>query len=127
MLHEDLPLKINSGDIPVFDMEGTTYRHLTKISLSTLRCYMKFTQEGFPVRLKEIHLINVSPILSKLLTLLRPFMKSQVRNMLNYHLPNTETFFNHIDRELLPFEYGGSVGSLGEIKSGFIKELESQR
>jgi hypothetical protein len=88
---------------------------------------MKFTQEGFPVRLKEIHLINVSPILSKLLTILRPFMKAQVRNMLNYHLPETETFFDHIDRDLMPLEYGGKAGSIEEIKMNFIKEIESKR
>lgn len=127
MIHEDLPFKINAGDIPVFDMEGTTYRHLTKITLSTLRCYMKFTQEGFPVRLKEIHLINVSPVLSKLLTILRPFMKAQVRNMLNYHLPETDTFYDHIDRDLMPYEYGGKVGSIEEIKANFIKEIQSKR
>ena len=127
MVNEELPFKINAGDIPVFDMTGTTYRHLTKITLSTLRCYMKFTQEAFPVKLREIHLINVSPILSKLLTILRPFLKPQVRNMLNYHLPDSETFFQHVDRELLPVEYGGQAGSIEDIKRNFIKELESQR
>lgn len=108
-------------------MEGTTYRHLTKLSLSTLRCYMKFTQEGFPVRLREIHLINCSPILSKLLTILRPFMKAQVRNMLNYHLPDSDTLFDHIDRDLMPNEYGGNAGSIHEIKMNFVKQIESQR
>jgi hypothetical protein len=124
---EDLPLKINSGDIPIFDMYGLTYRHLTKLSLSTLRCYMRFTQEGFPVRLKEIHLINVSPVLSKLLTILRPFMKTRVKNMLNYHEPNSSTFGEFIDQDLLPNEYGGKAGRMEDIKNKFTKQIESQR
>jgi hypothetical protein len=88
---------------------------------------MKFTQEAFPVRLQEIHLINVSPILSKLLTLLRPFMKASVKNMLNYHEPNSNTFQNFIDQSLMPFEYGGKAGKIQDIKNNFIKEIESQR
>lgn len=34
----------NGGDIPIFDMTGFTLRHLTKVILSTLRVYMKYTQ-----------------------------------------------------------------------------------
>lgn len=127
IIHDDLPFMINVGDIPVFDMEGVTYRHLTKVTLSSLRCYMKFTQEAFPVRLQEIHLINVSPILSKLLTLLKPFMKSSVKNMLNYHLPNSSTFHESIDKDLMPIEYGGKAGRVQDIKNDFIKQIESQR
>ncbi|KAL7036747.1 hypothetical protein ACKWTF_008927 [Chironomus riparius] len=127
IVDEHLPNKINAGDIPVFDMQGLSYRHLTKLSLSTLRCYMKFTQEAFPVRLQEIHLINVSPVLSRLLTILKPFLKARVSKMLNYHLPNSTTFHDFIDQDLMPNEYGGKAGDMIDIKNNFIKEIESQR
>lgn len=141
MLHL-LPFK---GDIPIFDMSGFTYRHITKLSLSTLRCYMKFTQvkfywkirrllkfltklqEAFPVRLKQIHLINVSPVLSKVLMVLRPFMKTSVSQLLNFHMPNTTTLYEHISQELLPCEYGGNAGSMIDIKKKFVKQLEINR
>jgi hypothetical protein len=126
-IDEHLPLKVNDGDVPIFDMSGFSYRHLTKLSFSTLRCYMKFTQEAFPVRLKQIHLINVSPVLSKVLTILRPFMKTSVREMLNFHAPNSTTLFEDIPQELLPLEYGGQAGSMTDIKRNFIKRIESQR
>lgn len=35
---------ITDGEIPIFDMAGFTLRHLTKVVLSSLRCYMKYTQ-----------------------------------------------------------------------------------
>ena len=41
---EDTELQVNDGDIPIFDMTGFSYKHLMKLSLTTLRCYMKFTQ-----------------------------------------------------------------------------------
>lgn len=124
---EKLPLKVNDGDVPVFDMSGFSYRHLTKLSLSTLRCYMKFTQEAFPVRLKQIHLINVSPVLNKVLMVLRPFMKTSVSQLLNFHAPNSTTLYDHVPQELLPIEYGGKAGSMIDIKKNFVKQLESQR
>lgn len=88
---------------------------------------MKFTQEAFPVQLKEIHLINVSSVLGKLLYLLKPFLKTSVKNMLNYHYPNTTTFHECIDQDLMPFEYGGKAGRLQDIKNDFIKQIESKR
>lgn len=126
-IDDKLPLKVNDGDVPIFDMSGFSYRHLTKLSLSTLRCYMKFTQEAFPVRLKQIHLINVSPVLNKVLMVLRPFMKSSVSQLLNFHAPNSTTLFDHVPQEILPNEYGGKSGSMIDIKKNFVKQLESQR
>lgn len=35
---------IESGEIPIFDMAGFSLRHLTRVVLSTLRVYMKYTQ-----------------------------------------------------------------------------------
>lgn len=145
LVDANLPFKVNDGnesniclfefvrnffvsaDIPIFDMSGFSYRHLTKLSLSTLRCYMKFTQEAFPVRLKQIHLINCSPVLSKVLMVLKPFMKTSVSKMLNFHLPNTTTLYDFIPRELLPNEYNGNAGSMDDIKQNFVKRLESSR
>ena len=34
-----------------------------------------------PVKLRQIHLINVSPLTNKFLTLARPFINSEVREM----------------------------------------------
>lgn len=33
-----------NGEIPIFDMQGFTIKHLTKVVLSVLRIYMKYTQ-----------------------------------------------------------------------------------
>lgn len=124
---EKLPFGVNDGDVPIFDMTGFTYRHVTKLTLSTLRCYMKFTQEAFPVRLKQIHLINVSPVLSKVLFVLRPFMKAKVRDLLNFHSPDSTTLYEHVPQELLPTEYGGKAGSMCDIKKNFVRDVEKNR
>lgn len=35
---------VADGEIPIFDMNGCTFRHLTKLVLSSLRVYLKYTQ-----------------------------------------------------------------------------------
>ena len=38
------PKILTDGEIPIFDMKGLTLKHLTKVILSTLRLYMRYTQ-----------------------------------------------------------------------------------
>lgn len=38
------PNGITDGEVPIFDMAGLSLRHLTRVVLSTLRIYMKYTQ-----------------------------------------------------------------------------------
>ncbi|CAO1410375.1 unnamed protein product [Diamesa serratosioi] len=117
----------NDGDIPIFDMTGFSYKHLMKLSLTTLRNYMKFTQEAFPVRLKQIHLINVSPMTSKVLTIVRPFMKNEVKAMLHVHPIGSETLYDFIPQSIMPTEYGGMAGKLDDFQKQVLLKIQENR
>jgi len=54
-------------------------------------------------------------------------MNANVRNLLNFHAPGTETLYEFVPLELLPKEYGGSAGNMKDIKSDYIKQIERQR
>lgn len=92
---------ITEGEIPIFDMRGFSLKHLTKVVLSSLRIYLKYTQvykwllkkkkqkiinfpkliilqEAHPIRLREIHIINCSSFIDRILTILKPFLKGEV-------------------------------------------------
>lgn len=73
-----------NGEVPVFDMAGFTMRHLTCVVLSVLRIYMKYTQEAHPVRLRQIHVINVASYVDKIMALVRPFMRKEVQRVVCY-------------------------------------------
>lgn len=38
---------LTEGEEPIFDVAGTTLRHITKMVLSTMRKYMAYIQVGF--------------------------------------------------------------------------------
>ncbi|XP_055601862.1 alpha-tocopherol transfer protein [Uranotaenia lowii] len=125
MIQPDIPMT-DGGDIPIFDMNGFTLRHLTKVILSTLRVYMRYTQEAHPVRLKAIHVINCTPFLDRVMYIVRPFMKKRVSEMLHFHLPNSESIYEHVPKDILPDEYGGKQ-SIAKHKADWFKRLELLR
>ncbi|XP_063695767.1 alpha-tocopherol transfer protein-like [Culicoides brevitarsis] len=120
---------ISSGDVPIFDAKGFSLKHMTKAirAFSVLRVYMNFTQNAFPVRLKQIHVVNVSPFVDKILSFIKPLMKKEVTNSLKFHLPNSETIFEYIPKDMLPVEYGGEGPSMDELKKDIVKQIESKR
>ncbi|XP_035773009.1 alpha-tocopherol transfer protein-like [Anopheles albimanus] len=125
MIQPDVPMN-DGGDVPIFDMNGFTLRHLTKVVLSTLRVYMRYTQEAHPVRLKAIHVINCTPFLDRVMCLVKPFMKKRVAEMLHFHLPNSSTIYAHMPKAALPDEYGGQQ-SIVKHKEDWFNRLRLQR
>lgn len=40
---------IESGEVIIFDMKNLTFKHVTKIAISTLRMFFKYLQDAHPV------------------------------------------------------------------------------
>lgn len=119
---------LTDGEIPIFDMAKVSYRHLTKVVLSTVRLYMKYTQEAHPVRVRQIHIINCAPIVDKIICLIKPFVRTENFKMINFHTPGSETLYNFIPKENLPVEYGGSASeSIESMKSYWVNRIEGHR
>ncbi|KAM7347102.1 alpha-tocopherol transfer protein [Cochliomyia hominivorax] len=115
------------GEIPIFDMSGYSLRHLTKTVLSSLRIYMKFVQEAHPVRIKQIHVLNSPSYLDKVLTVIKPFIKSEVFKLIRFHVPNSDTPYEYFPLDMLPNEYGGKAGSLKDLKTFWLDKLQEKR
>lgn len=72
-----------SGEVQIFDMNGYTLKHLSKMTFSTLRIYMAFLQEALPVHLKAIHIINCPSYLDKIVSIMKPFISREVFKLVN--------------------------------------------
>lgn len=75
---------ISDGDVTVFDMQTFSLRHITKVVLSSLRVYMKYTQEAHCLKIKHLHIINCSPLINKIMFLVKPFIRKDVYEMVNW-------------------------------------------
>lgn len=72
------------GYIFLFDMAGVNIAHLTRMSIGSIRKLFEYVQEGMPVRLKAIHIINVVGFMDKFLSIVRPFVNSEIFEMVKY-------------------------------------------
>lgn len=115
------------GEIIIFDFDGLTFRHVWRIikSVKSVRLFLKFVQEAVPSRVLQGHCINCPPIFSKLLALVRPFVKKEVYDNLHFHNNGYDSFYKFVSKEFLPIEYGGSAGRCDEIAKNFLDTAKS--
>ncbi|KAH0814822.1 alpha-tocopherol transfer protein-like isoform X1 [Tenebrio molitor] len=111
-----------SGVILVYDLRGFSLGHLTKLNLTAMRQVLFHIQEGVPVRIKQIHILNAPLFTDKLMAMLTPFIKNEFYKMLQFH-PAVETFYEQVPKYYLPKDYDGELPSCEELQADTLKDL----
>lgn len=117
----------SDGEIPIFDMTNITLRHFPKLVLSTLRLFMKYSQETHPAIIKQIHIVNCSSMVNRVMMVIKPFLKAEVAERIQTHLPDSDTLYKYVPKEILPEEYGGYCEPIEKIRNYWIEVLNNQR
>lgn len=115
------------GEIVIFDLKGLTGRHLSKLSLSSLRCFFKYMVDAHPLKYRQVHIINSHSLLDKLKLLMRPFLGSKAMEVFYFHLPNSTTLYDYVPRDVLPEEFGGTSGPIEAPKRYWINRTQEHR
>lgn len=77
-IYSEGPIK---GHVLVFDIAGFSFGHATKLNIGGLRKFLSYLQDALPVRLKSMHYLNTNKLLDMILSMVRPFMKKEILNM----------------------------------------------
>ncbi|XP_013101589.1 clavesin-2 [Stomoxys calcitrans] len=117
---------IAAGLIIAIDLSGATFGHIARIGIMQLKKVIYYLQEAIPSRLVGLHFLNSNAIIDKLLSLMAPFMKKELMDMLHVHT-NMESFYKFVPRELLPKEYGGPDKDIKQFQETFLKSLFESR
>lgn len=112
-----------AGDIYVLDASVATASHFAKFSPTVIKKFLIAVQEAYPVKVKEVHIINVSAIVDTIMNLVRPFVKEKIRNRIQFH-SNLESLYKHVPKAMLPNEYGGSAGTMVELNEQWREKLK---
>ncbi|XP_043267849.1 alpha-tocopherol transfer protein-like isoform X2 [Venturia canescens] len=115
-----------AGDVYVLDASVATPAHFAKFTPTILKKFLICVQEAYPVKLKEVHVINVSPLVDSIINFVKPFLKEKIRNRIYVH-SGMETLYEHIPKDILPTEYGGKAGPVKDIHDAWMKKLEEYR
>ncbi|XP_044739621.1 alpha-tocopherol transfer protein-like [Chrysoperla carnea] len=116
------------GLIFLFDMRGVGLMHLTRTKLGAVRKFCNYLQEALPCRLHSIHILNVVSFFDKVLSILKPFLRAEILDMMQLHpssLDMEEFMEKHISKNCLPSDYGGDLDSIEVLHAKNCKELET--
>lgn len=119
---------LSEAEISIFDCNGFSARHLWSLitNFSTMRVFLRYVQEAAPFIVSQNHFVNCSTITMKIFALIRPFLNKELFDVMHFHSYGFETLHNHIPKELLPDEYGGSAGKLEELYVNTLRLIELQ-
>lgn len=67
------------------------------------------------MKLKEVHVVNVSPLVDTIVNFVKPFIKEKIRNRIFIHPDGFESLYKYVPKEMLPEEFGGLAGPIAEI------------
>ncbi|RZF32236.1 hypothetical protein LSTR_LSTR011508 [Laodelphax striatellus] len=113
-----------AGDVFLFDVANMSVTHIAKLANPLLRKILHCTQEGYPQRLKEIHVINAPPYIDKIVNMFKMFMKEKMRS--RFHIHSTyRSVYDYVPQSILPEEFGGDAKSIDLLQAQWRKKLES--
>ncbi|KAL3275388.1 hypothetical protein HHI36_020152 [Cryptolaemus montrouzieri] len=104
------------------DMQGATFGHVARVGIISLKKFVFYFQDALPIRLKSLHFFNSTPVLDTVLTMIKPFLKKEIAEMLYVH-KTVKDMQNFVPLECFPSDYGGKATSLAELHEKMKKDV----
>lgn len=122
ILYDDPP----TGIITICDMTGTSLRHLSCLDISAVEKFMHFIQQGLPLKIVSVEVLNTVWFYDMLFRIVKPFLNKNLVNLIHFHTSNLdmEDFYkNHVPKKCLFSDYGGDLLSIAELQNETLKKL----
>ncbi|KAL1489416.1 hypothetical protein ABEB36_014314 [Hypothenemus hampei] len=111
-----------AGDITVFDATHFSGSHMAQFFGPIFKIFDALPKQGYAMRLKEVHIINIPTILNKMMNVIKKSLHPKVRNFIYIH-ENPTDLANVFGPEYVPSDYGGNLKSLREIACDWYEVL----
>ncbi|XP_049851247.1 uncharacterized protein LOC126325807 isoform X1 [Schistocerca gregaria] len=98
-----------SGAVFIVDMTGYGLQHFLVATPSNLSLFIKMFQDGFPLRLKAVHIVNAPSVFATVFAISKPFLKEKMRQRIHVHGRNMSSLHEYVPYEILPKQLGGMV------------------
>lgn len=114
-----------AGDVYIFDASVATPSHFVKFTPSLVKKFLLCVQYGYPVKVKEVHVVNTIPLVDTIITFVKPLITEKLRNRIFVHR-DINTLYEHVPKEILPSEYGGDAGPIQDIQGTILYFVPSK-
>lgn len=111
------------GFVIIINMDQTTFSHVARLDLMSVKKAFYFLQECMLLKLKGIHFINAPYFMDKLVTVLKPFLKKELLDMLQIHQVGSDSIYKIIPKASFPKEDGGEYKDYNTIRDELIHRL----
>ncbi|XP_049538607.1 retinaldehyde-binding protein 1-like [Anopheles darlingi] len=101
-----------NGAVVIYDFKGMGMGHVSAMSTSGAKRLLTFIQEACPLRMKAVHFVNEPMIFNMVWKLFKPFVKEKLNKRMFFHGEKMAKLHEHIHKEFLPANYGGSLPAL---------------
>lgn len=113
-----------AGDVYILDAGVVTPAHFSKVTPSLIKKFLVCVEEAYPVKLKEVHVVNAHPLVDIIFNWVKPLIKEKIRNRVFIHTDGYDSLHKFISKDVLPEEYGGTAGKLQDFHDQWMKKLE---
>jgi len=96
-----------AGMVAIVDMSGFGWYHMMQLSVDYIKDMVALVQNSFPIRFREIHIVNESYIFDMVFALVKPFLTDKISSRIRFHGADMESLHRCIPPSILPAEYGG--------------------
>jgi len=101
-----------AGIVVVVDMAGLSFNHIMNISSEYVKSVASIIQSTFPLRFREIHIINESYLFGIVFALIKPFLSDTIKSRIQFHGSNLTQLHETLKPSILPVEFGGNLGTM---------------
>lgn len=112
------------GIVAILDMTGISVGHALQLPPNIIKKLVYAWQGCYPLRIQRLEFINAPSYINIVLNIFKSFMTKKLKERVHVHKKGSKTFLNKIQRDILPSEYGGSDGSVKDLKDYWKREVE---
>ncbi|KAK5643766.1 hypothetical protein RI129_007611 [Pyrocoelia pectoralis] len=112
--------------IIILDPRGVTFGHLMAIEMKVLKAFLEYAQDGIPLRIKAIHVLNSNYLVYAGYKMFQLFVNADEPVVINFHQEgeSMEAFHElHVPKEYLPSDYDGDLDSSQEYHEQNVERL----
>ncbi|XKL64437.1 hypothetical protein PGB90_004523 [Kerria lacca] len=119
-----------AGDVYILDASVATpqnfAQHFAKFTPALLKKFFICVQEAYPVKVKEVHVIYVSPLVDTIINFVKPILKEKLRERIYVH-QDLNSLYEYVPKDILPEEYGGFAGPIADINKQWLDKMINYR
>ncbi|XP_032461893.1 alpha-tocopherol transfer protein-like isoform X2 [Phocoena sinus] len=101
-----------NGIVILADYKGVSLSKASHFGPFIAKKVIGILQDGFPIRIKAVHVVNEPRIFKGIFAIIKPFLKEKIANRFFLHGSDLNSLHSNLPRNILPKEYGGTAGEL---------------